>query len=614
MSIRIDNFDYIDSHKPELDINQQQLKKQSEQAKRFANSAIKDHPQLDNVKGALQVLQPKQLISILENTRDAINGNGNTINLAHQDMPLLTEPNSETDNKTMDASARMLALLGKINQLTSDSSLQNQLFQLKTYNASMAGTEKSYSELAAALESQGELWANDSDALKQVQGESTRLEKEVKSAENDLKDSQSALTKLEAQAHEQDPASSELNQQIDDARKTVMVAQTAVDKATQAFNQHTKDSLNPAIKAEQSSRQTLDKTLEQSRILTSNTPAQQQVIIENNRKQNDQQSKSLTFLIALMSQLIDQSASNDLKASAELKNKLSEAAAKDSEKKAQEYEDNVRKSEEMQKVMGCIGKVLGWVITSVSFAAAIFTGGASLAFAAVGLALAIGDEINQAVNGVSFIGEAMKPLMEAIVQPMMELLGSIYAKILESFGVDKSTAQMIGQIMGVIAAAMIMVAAVVVAGSVASKLSSVVAKKIGSNVMDKVMNNIVGDVLKRMGQGLGRSMGLQEDKIAQVGLRSEMALSAASMGNTAIQTAGNIITADMKVEAAKAKAQLLNNMALQNLLNEMLERAVDAFKTRIESTNSIVKNISSIAENNMQAGQYITRKMSAVAG
>lgn len=614
MSIRTDNFDYINNHQAALDISQQELKKQSEQAKRFANPAIKDHPQLDNVKGALQVLQPKQLISVLENTRDAINGKGDTFNLARQDMPLLAEPNSETGDTAKSTSARMLELLSKINQLTSDSSLQNQLTQLNTYNASMTGAESSYSELAAALESQGAQWANDSDALKQAQGESTRLEKEVKSAESDLKNAQSSLTKLEALAHEQDPVSSELKKQIDDTKKAVIAAQTAVDKATQAFNQHTKDILNPAIKAESTSRQALEKTLEQSRALTNTIPTQQQAIIENNRKQNDQQSKSLTFLIALMSQLIDQSASNDLKAAAELKNKLSEAAAKDSEKKAQEYEDSVRKSEEMQKVMGCIGKVLGWVITAVSFASAIFTGGASLAFAAVGLALAIGDEINQAVNGVSFIGEAMKPLMETIIQPMMEKLSGIFANILESFGVDKSTAQMIGQIMGAIAAAIIMVVAVVVAGSGASKLSGAVAKKIGSNVMDKAMNNMVGDALKSIGQGLGRSMGMQEAKIAQIGVRSEMALSAASMGNTAIQTAGNIITADMKVDAAKSKAQLSNNMALQELLNEMLERAVDSFKTRIESTNSIVKNIASIAENNMQAGKYITGKMGTVAG
>ncbi|MCS3431537.1 type III secretion system translocon subunit SctE [Klebsiella sp. BIGb0407] len=614
MSIRTDNFDYIDNSQALLDINQQQLKRQSEQAKRFVNSAIKDHPQLDNIKGALQVLQPKQLISVLENTRDAINGNGGTVNLIRQEIPLLSEPNSDTDNTTMHSSARMLELLGKINQLTSDSSLQKQLNQLKTYNASMAGAESSYSELAAALESQGEQWANNSDALKQAQGESTQLEKEVKSAESDLKNKQSALTKLETQAQEQDPVSSELNQQIDDARKEVIAAQANVDKKTQIFNQHTKDILNPAVKAENSSRQALDNTLDKSRALTNTTPVHQQAVIENQRKQNDQQSKSLTFLMALISQLIDNSASNDLKAAAELKVKLSEAAAKDSDKKAKEYEDSVRKAEEMQKVMGCIGKILGWVITIASVAAAVFTGGASLVFATIGLALAIGDEINQAVNGVSFMAQAMKPLMDAVIQPMMELLGSVYAKILETMGVDKSTAQMIGQIMGAIATAIIMVAAVVVAGSVASKLSSAIAKRVGSKVMDKIMNNVVMDVLKRIGQGVGRSVGMQEAKIAQIAARTEMGLAVANLGNTAIQTAGNIVVADMKVDAAKMKAHLLNNTALQELLNIMLERAVDAFKTRMESTNEIIKKMSSVTESNMQTGLYITKRMSTVAG
>lgn len=611
MTISIDN---IDNNQAVFDINQKQLKKQSEQARRFADPEIKGHPQLDNIKSVLQVLQPKQLMSILEHTRDAIEGKGAATNFARHDMPLLVEPKSDAGNTTSDASARMLELLVKINQLTSDSSLQNQLTQLNTYNARMVGAENTYLELAAALDYQGKQWEDSSNALKQVQGQSTQLEKEVKSAESDLISKQSTLSKLEAQAQGQDPVSSELNQQIEDAKKSVIAAQLTLDKRTHELNQHTRDILNPAIQTERAARQTLENTLVQTRILTNTMPVQQQAAIENQRKQNDQQSISLTYLMIVMSQLIDQSASNDLKAAAELKNKLSEAAAKDSEKKAQEHEDSVRKAEEMQKVMGCIGKILGWIITTVSFAAAIFTGGASLAFATIGLALAIGDEISQAVNGISFMAEAMKPLMEGIIQPMMEQLGNIFANILESFGVDKSTAQMIGQIMGAIATAIIMVAAVAVSGNIAGKLSQFVAKRIGSNIMDKVMNNVVGDLLKRVGQGLGRSMGMQEAKLAQVGVRTEMALSVANMGNTVAQTTGNIIVADMNVDAAKIKAQLLNNTALQELLQDMLERAVDAFKTRTESANSIIKNMSSITENNMQAGQFIIRRMSAVAG
>ncbi|WP_175648885.1 type III secretion system translocon subunit SctE, partial [Burkholderia pseudomallei] len=64
--------------------------------------------------------------------------------------------------------------------------------------------------------------------------------------------------------------------------------------------------------------------------------------------------------------------------------------------RSDEYQAQAKKAEEMQKTMGCIGKIVGWVITAVSFAAAAFTGGASLALAAVGLALAVGDEISRA--------------------------------------------------------------------------------------------------------------------------------------------------------------------------------------------------------------------------
>ena len=132
--------------------------------------------------------------------------------------------------------------------------------------------------------------------------------------------------------------------------------------------------------------------------------------------------------------------------------------------------------------------------------------------------------------------------------------------------------------------------------------------------MDKIANNVIGDTIKRMGQGIGRSMGMQETRIAKVATRTEMVTSAASVGNSTIQTAGNIVTADMRVDAAKAKAQLMNNMALQDLLNEMLERAVESFKNRIETTNSIVRNISSVTENRIQAGKFITRKMGTIAG
>jgi len=139
-------------------------------------------------------------------------------------------------------------------------------------------------------------------------------------------------------------------------------------------------------------------------------------------------------------------------------------------------------------------------------------------------------------------------------------------------------------------------------------------KSFGNKAIDKVMNNVVGDMMKRIGQGLGRSFGMQETNMAKVSTYTNMGVTGASMANTVVQTTGNIITGDMKVNAAKARADLLNSTALQNLLSEMLNHAVDAFKSRIDSTNVIVKNMALIADSKMQAGKFITRKISAIAG
>lgn len=614
MTTYFNDFENVDSHRFAVDIDQQQLKKQSIQVKRFGNAEIKEHRQLNNVSSALQVLDPKQLIRMLESTQNAINGNGGTVDLVRQDIPELAEPYSEVSDNVMSDSTRMMYLLNTINQLTSDSSLQNQLSLLKSYNASMEGTKNTYSELAAALESQGEQWAHDSDGLKKAQIESSKLEKEVKAAESDLQNAQKKLTKLEAESQRQDPVSSELSQEIQEAKNAVVVAQIGVDKTTQAFNQHTTNSLIPAINAENSSKIALNKTLAQSREITSSMPPQQQVVIENQRKHDNEHVKSLAFLMSLISQLIEQSSHDELQASTEFKIKLSQAETRHAEKKAQEYEDNVRKSEEMQKTMGCIGKTLGWLITTVSFAAAIFTGGASLAFAAIGLALTIGDEINQAVNGFSFMTEALKPVMEAIVQPLMESLSNIFSKMLESFGVDKSKAEMIGQIMGMVATAAVMIVAIIVAGRVASKFAGMVVEKFGKKVMDKILNNSIGDMMKRIGQGMGQAFGMQEDKIARVANYTNMGQTGMSIADTTIQTAGNINIATLNLDAVKAKVKLSISATIQEMLNKNLDSAVETFIIKMQRYNKIITDAASVIEKQAQTNKSLIKYTGVLAG
>lgn len=660
-------------HQAGLESGDVEIKKENGRTKRFGNAELKDHPQLNSVKGALQTLQPDQLLKVLKYTINIVNGNSPRTNLDKQELPQLKAPVSSEpamarsgSEAKLSSSAWATALLGKVMQLTADTSMNNLLSKLQGINAMMDGAAGAYSEMAAQLEEQGTQWASDADALKAAQQQADALSQDITKAQSALSDAQKKLAALEAEAAGQDPVSEELKSKIDAAKTAVVAAQTNLTQATTTYNNFANKTLNPAINAEKSSRSALETTQVKSQKLVDSFNPQQQSAIEQRRKQSDSESKTLIFLMALMSQLINKSSSDDLQASAELKQKLAEAAAKDAEKKAKEYEEEVRKAEEMQKTMGCIGKVLGWIVTAVSFAAAAFTGGASLALAAVGLALAIGDEISQAVTGRSFMADAMQPLMDAIVKPLMEMMGKIFSAILQAYGVDKETADMVGQILGAIAAAAMLIVGVMVAGSVMSKVLGTVMKKIGVDVaqeagktmaknvavevekevvkdvtknvvrtavkevaeevaqevaekttkstMQRLMDSALGQVLKRLSKGFGRSLGADELQMAKVSNYSQKAVVGLSAVNTTSQAAVGIVTANMLLEASKIRADMMKDAALQDLLNEMMTRAIDTFTHRMETVNDIVKNISVVAENQAQAGKYITKQMSAVAG
>ncbi|MBT9428297.1 MULTISPECIES: type III secretion system translocon subunit SctE [Symbiopectobacterium] len=143
-----------------------------------------------------------------------------------------------------------------------------------------------------------------------------------------------------------------------------------------------------------------------------------------------------------------------------------------------------------------------------------------MALAAVGLALTAGDAVYQAITGESFIQQAMQPIMENIVKPLMELLAKYYSFILETLGVDKETAAMIGEIMGAITAVVLLIAAAMVAGSLigklADKLSSTAimqsTKEAVKRMLQKMMDNAVGRFITSLGSTAARSVSVQSIK------------------------------------------------------------------------------------------------------
>ncbi|EDV3087657.1 YopB/SseC family type III secretion system translocon subunit, partial [Salmonella enterica subsp. enterica serovar Bredeney] len=90
------------------------------------------------------------------------------------------------------------------------------------------------------------------------------------------------------------------------------------------------------------------------------------------QKENEKHEDKLTYVMALIAKLIDENSRDELESAAKVREKLSEAAARDATKKAKEFAAQERKAEHLQKTMGCIGKIIGAVITVVGVAAAAF--------------------------------------------------------------------------------------------------------------------------------------------------------------------------------------------------------------------------------------------------
>lgn len=641
MNIASDDFSAVFAFSGDGDVKTDRtvLIKQSTAIKRFGEAGLSEHPQRDSVSVAMKLLRPEQLATILQNTANALQGNAaqprtqqdaNIPQLASKPFALspLSQIASGADNPeaSLTASARMTSLLGKINKLTGDVTLQKMVDQLKIFNAQLGEHSQTYRMLADQLEKHAQQWADDRDALAQAQKLVDGLKQQVAAATGTYTDAQKQLQFLQNQAdrelQESGELSPELIKKIEAAKSAVIAAYNGKEQSVAQYEDVLKNRLEPARLAEIASRAILENTKQHAQILLVDIPAQQISVIEYKRKQQNEDAKSLCHLLAIVAELINKSASEDLQAGSALKQKLAEAAAKDAEKKAREYEIEQRKAEEMQKTMGCVGKILGWAIAIVGFAAAVFTGGASLALAAVGLALTAGDAIYQAVTGESFIQQAMQPIMENVIKPLMELLAKYYSFIFEALGVDKETAAMIGEVMGAIAAVVLLIAAAMVAGSLigklADKLSSTAimqsTKEAAKRMLQRMMDNAVGRFIMSWGSTAMRAAAVQNIKSARFVNIVQQSQNVAMTANVAMQTGMEIVVAGNKVEAEKVRAKMLEDLALQSVLNALMDRMADSFTQRISTANTIIENMAAVAENQMQAGKYITRKMQHVAG
>ncbi|MNU48648.1 Invasin IpaB [compost metagenome] len=272
----------------------------------------------------------------------------------------------------------------------------------------------------------------------------------------------------------------------------------------------------------------------------------------------------------------------------ELQAKLQEHMKHESEK----YLEEVRKAEALQKTMGCIGKIVGAILTVATIAAGVLTANPVLiAVGVIGAAIMISDAAVQSATGVSFMAEAMKPLT-AVMQEAIKLFTELYTKLLVAFGVDPETAKDIAQIAGMIqgiAATLAAVALVAVVGAqvigpmvgaIASKLSSMIANVAPAAMQAfKQMASSAGNSLTQMLTQLRGFItnGADAVSMARYGANLQIAQAVTEFGNVAVQGGLQVASGNHQAQAAVHLADVRVRMAISEEITAYLTRLVEDY-------------------------------------
>ncbi|PRP70978.1 pathogenicity island 1 effector protein SipB [Chromobacterium amazonense] len=528
--------------------------------------------------------------------------------------PKLKQPDAKAQDE-LNGAGKLALLLGQLMALLGDVSLSQFESRLSIWQAMMDAQKAEGEQLSQELKSAQEEAEQATEAYQSAVGDLDKAKAVLDAAKQKLAQAQA---KLEGMSPD-DPAYAQALSECDQAQAEANRSQQKVDKAeTEAMAAH---------KLATDKAKVLDNKLTQAQGMVGKNDAVQQGGIDSLSN-----TSKLTMLMAMFMQLVGKNSEESLKNDLELFKVIQESRQKEMDKKSAEYQEEVRKAEELNRIMGCVGKVLGALLTVVSVVAAAFTGGASLALAAVGIALMVADSIVKATTGESFIQKALDPLMENVFKPLMEGLGKFISEQLEKLGVDKKTADLVGSIVGAVVGALAMVGAMVVVAMVgkgaASKLAGAMSKLLGDTIkkiVPSVLKEVAKGGTKMFNQGMQRLTNALGDAGRSTGLRAteenltrEMVASALNrvavggqFAQTTSQGGGEIAQGVFLKNATELMADFTLARSELAQIEQWMKDAVEAFSERQQLTEELHKNIAIAGQQSLEAGRFVLQQTHA---
>ncbi|EFY9270346.1 type III secretion system translocon subunit IpaB, partial [Shigella flexneri] len=476
--------------------------------------------------------------------------------------------------KSLNASSQLTLLIGNLIQILGEKSLTALTNKITAWKSQQQARQQKNLEFSDKINT----------LLSETEGLTRDYEKQInklKNADSKIKDLENKINQIQTRLSELDPESPE-KKKLSREEIQLTIKKDAAVKDRTLIEQKT---LSIHSKLTDKSMQ-LEKEID-SFSAFSNTASAEQL---STQQKSLTGLASVTQLMATFIQLVGKNNEESLKNDLALFQSLQESRKTEMERKSDEYAAEVRKAEELNRVMGCVGKILGALLTIVSVVAAAFSGGASLALAAVGLALMVTDAIVQAATGNSFMEQALNPIMKAVIEPLIKLLSDAFTKMLEGLGVDSKKAKMIGSILGAIAGALVLVAAVVLVATVgkqaAAKLAENIGKIIGKTLTDlipKFLKNFssqLDDLITNAVARLNKFLGAAGDEVISKQIISTHLNQAVLLGesvNSATQAGGSVASAVFQNSASTNLADLTLSKYQVEQLSKYISEAIEKF-------------------------------------
>ncbi|KML40115.1 hypothetical protein VL15_38300 [Burkholderia cepacia] len=496
--------------------------------------------------------------------------------------------------------AKETFLLASLGQLLGNSSLDQLNNQLDMLDAQMQSQQSEATQNSAAFNQAVE---QADQAKSDAENAVSQAVQAVSTAKSDTIDANKLEEQLAGMSQD-DPDYDSVKTDADAAEtaaaNAVSMAKEAVKNAVSALNTY-----SDAVEQADSILDTLAPTA-QAQL----TPSVQSHLSD---------AAKLTAMMAACLEITGKANEDDLKSKLEIFQAMQESRQADMEAQSADFEQQVQS----QKNMGCIGKLVCAVISLIGVVGAAFSGGASLAIAAIGLGIMATDKIVKAATGVDFIAEALKPLLNDVLKPLVQAISHAVTGLLEDLGVNAKTASMVGSIVGAVVGAAAMIAMIAVVAMVGKKAAAKLAEKFGEAIT-KAVAKMVPDVVKEVAGKIGDMAASAAEKLSeQIGLADDPESrkifgkkleKGAHIGRAvdAVSTSAiRVVNSVSEKNAADALAALHFDEAMMEM-SQAISEAIDQYTQTSKMLNEMMQLASSAMEAEMQTGMFIGQQTRAL--